>query len=181
MLRESEIGEIGVIGVVLGRDQDVRGLYVPVHQRLRMGDVERRGDLSDDAGGERRLEPPPARDQGLEVGALDVLHSDVETTALLAGPKDRDQVRVRYGRGHSGLPLEALPKVPLLGELGRDQLEGDRSLERYVGGHVDDAHTAASGDSLDPIAGQLGADGEVQHEAVISASATPRIASSAPR
>src|SRR5204862_5566143 len=50
------------------------------------------------------------------------------------------------------LALEALPEVLVRGELGRDQLQGDRALERLLDRPVDDPHAAAADLVLDPAA-----------------------------
>ena len=55
-------------------------------------------------------------------------------------------------RGEPRLAQEALAEALVLGELGRDQLERDRPLEREVGRAVDDAHAAAADHLLDAVA-----------------------------
>ena len=52
---------------------------------------------------------------------------------------------------------EPLAEAFVLGELGREDLQGDLPLEPVVLREVDDAHAAAAERPLDPIAGDLGA------------------------
>ncbi len=141
--------------VVLIGDQDIGGLHVAVHERLRMRGVEGLPDLPDDARGGVRFEHAAAGDEGLEVGALDVVHGDEEVPVVLARLKHRDHVRVPDRRGQSRLALEADAEAVVLRELVGDQLERDEAVEVDVDGAKDHAHPAASGHGLDAVAGDL--------------------------
>ena len=56
------------------------------------------------------------------------------------------------------LAQEALAERVVARELGSDELQRDRSVERELGRAVDDAHATAADDALDPVAGELGSD-----------------------
>ena len=59
-LGEAEVRQVGVVGAVragAGVEQDVRRLDVPVHQPARVRGVEGAGDLREDAGRLRQLQP----------------------------------------------------------------------------------------------------------------------------
>ena len=53
------------------------------------------------------------------------------------------------------LALEAGDRIWVLGVLGRDDLQRHGAVELDVGGLVDDPHSAASHDPLDPVARKL--------------------------
>jgi hypothetical protein len=61
-------------------------------------------------------------------------------------------------RRQAGLSEKALPEATVLGQLGREQLQRHLAPETPVLGEIDDAHAASAEQSLDPVAGQLGAD-----------------------
>ena len=111
------------------------------------------------------LEPALQRDQLAQVGALDEAHRHVQRPVLLARVVDRDHVGVVERRGDLRLALEALAELGVLGQLGGDQLERDRAVQREVDGAVDDAHAAAAGHRLDPVAADHRTDLELRHDA----------------
>jgi hypothetical protein len=151
VLGEPEVAQEDALGGP-ARDQHVGGLDVAVEEPARVGEVERRADLRDDARGARGLEPPVARDQRLQVGALDPAHGDVELAVLLARVVDGDDVGVVERGDRAQLALEALAVVGLEGVVGRDQLERDGAPERELGGAVDDAHAAPPRHRVEAIA-----------------------------
>ena len=158
-LREPEVGEVGV----LAAEQDVGRLDVAVHEPDGVRGVQRRADLVADRRDAVGREPPVARQQPLQVDALDVAHHEVEVPALLARRVHRDHVRVVDRGGDARLALEALAEAGVAGAVGRDQLDRDRPAERELRGAVDDAHAAAAGDRLDAAAGDLGAWEQIGH------------------
>jgi hypothetical protein len=98
-----------------------------------------------------------AREQLLELGAVDVAHGDVQLAGDLAGVVDRDDVRVVDRGGEAGLAQEALAEALVLRELGGEDLQRDRPLEREVVGAEHDSHPAAADEGLQPVAGELAA------------------------
>ena len=57
LLRDPEVGEVCVVGALL--DQDVAGLYVPVHERVRVRGIQRTRDLLDQEDRAADTESPP--------------------------------------------------------------------------------------------------------------------------
>ena len=119
-LRETEVGQEDVVA---RRDQDVAGLDVPMHQPAEMSSVERACGLADDPRGAGRIERPFALEQGVEIRRLDEPHRDVEVAVRLAGVEHRDDVGVLDPCGDAPLALEPLPKVGVLHQFERQQLE----------------------------------------------------------
>jgi hypothetical protein len=103
-------------------------------------------------------ERPFLGEQRLQVVAVDETHRDVQHAVGLARLVDRDHVRVVERGCELGLAQEPLPEPLVLGELRRQELEGDIALQARVMGAVDDAHATASDERLDPVAEELGAD-----------------------
>ena len=61
-------------------------------------------------------------------------------------------------RGQARLADETLLKGRIVAQLGRQELEGDGTLEHEVAGAVDDAHAAVPDHLLEPVRGKLLAD-----------------------
>jgi hypothetical protein len=166
-LREAEVGEVGV----LAAEQDVGGLDVAVHQPDGVRGVQRGADLRADRGDAVGRQQAVARQQPLEVDALDVAHHEVEVAVLLAGGVDRHHVRVVDRRGHPRLALEPLAEAGVARAVRGDQLDRDRPPQRQLRRAVHDAHAAAAGDRLDATAGDLGAWEQVGHRVDCDAAA----------
>jgi hypothetical protein len=79
-------------------DKDVRRFHVAMHEALRVGRVERVGDLRHDRQRARRLQCALAPEERLEVGALDVAHRDEEPPVGLACLVDRHDIGVVEAR-----------------------------------------------------------------------------------
>ena len=73
---------------------------------------------------------------------------------LARGVHGEDPRMVDGGR-EPRLAQEALAERLVARELGRDELQRDRPVERELGGAVDDAHAAATDDAVDAVAGEL--------------------------
>jgi hypothetical protein len=78
-------------------------------------------------------------------------HRDVERVADRPGFVDRDDGRVLDRRREAGFAFEAGPERRLRRELGRQDLEGDRTLERHVRGAEDHPHPAMPDERVDAI------------------------------
>src|SRR5262249_39395363 len=75
---------------------------------------------------------------------------------------DDDDVRMRDRRGRARLEAEARDELDELGELGREDLEGDgTSSRRLVAREEDRAHAAASETLDDDARAEPGAGGEL--------------------
>jgi hypothetical protein len=146
-LGQSEVGEERRAAL----DQHVRGLDVAVDQPLRVGRVERGGDLAADVERAVGAQPALAAQDAREVGALDVLHRQVQQAVLLARVVDGDDVRMLQRGGDPGLAVEALVEAGRLGQLGGDDLDRGAPAQVEVLGPVDEAHAAATDPLLDPI------------------------------
>ncbi len=156
--RQAEVREVAVAAPV---DQHVGRLDVPVDEPPLVRRVERVGELLDDEERARRLEWP-ARELLLQIRAVHEPHRDVEPAGDLAGVVDRDDRRVVERGGEARLAQEALAEAHVPGELGREELERDGAVEREVARAIDDAHSTAAEQRLDPVTGQLLAHGEAR-------------------
>ena len=119
------------------------GLSVLVHDSLRMGRVQRFGDLSQQPERASGLQRPLTLHQPLQVHALHPLHDEIWRAVDLAEVVHAHNVRVLDPRGGGGLDPEALEIARVARELGRDHLHRARQAERDVGRAVDDPHPAA--------------------------------------
>ena len=125
---------------VLAGDHHVAGLDVAVHQPAGVGGVERRRHLRRQAGGAHGVHVPVAADQLAQVDPVDEAHRDEELAIGFAGLVHGDHVGVLDQGRRARLTLEALAKRVVLGQLGGDQLQRHRAIERELGGPVDDPH-----------------------------------------
>ena len=153
-LDEAEVREVDVL-VAAARDQHVGGLDVPVDEAALVGGVECVRDLGDDARRPLRLEAAAAPDQGLEVRPLDPAHRDEERALGLPRLVDGDDVRMVDRGREQRLPLEALAEAVVVGQVRSDELQRHGALQRQLGRVVDDSHTAAPGEGLDPVSRHL--------------------------
>jgi hypothetical protein len=153
--------EVGQVDVLARAEQDVGGLDVAVDEPGGVGGVQRGADLLDDPHGALGREAAFAPHQRSQVIPGDVAHSDVRDPVLVARVEDRDDVRVVDGRRELGFPEEALARRSVFGESRRDDLEGDRPVERQLGRAVDDAHPSPSRDRVDPVLGEHRARSEI--------------------
>ena len=163
--RERVLGEpeVGQVHVVLGTEQDVRGLDVAVHEPGVVRGVQRRADLRDHARRPLRRELSLAPHQAADVVAGDVAHRDVRDAVLLARVVDRDHVGVIDRRRDLGLAHEPRAHRLVIQQPGRDHLQRHGAVERELGSPVHHAHAAASGDVLYAVSGEDGAGCELAH------------------
>src|SRR5262245_45779425 len=127
-----------------------------MNETTRMGVVQRVRDLTADRKRARRLECAFGTQELAEIGSDDKAHREVEAPGDLAGVVHRHNVRMLERHSKLRLPREALAEAFVDSELGRHELERDRSLQPQVVGAEDDAHPAVSDLLLDPIAEKLG-------------------------
>src|SRR6185295_12968410 len=118
--------------------------------------VERVCDVAQQVDGARGLERRVRPQQPPEVRAFDVAHRDVEEAVRLAGAVHREDVRVLERGRNLRLGQEPTTKPVVAGELRREQLQRDLTLEPQVCRTVDDAHPASADELLDAVAEQLG-------------------------
>jgi hypothetical protein len=150
--------EVGEVGVVAGPEQHVGRLHVAVHHPA-LGDVvQRLGHLAQDGERPAGLDAGGAPDEGVARGAVDVLHRQVGDPVGLPGLEHGDDVRVVEARGGDPLAREPLEEAGVGRQLARHDLEGDRPVQRELGGPVDDRLPAAAQLRVDPIAADHPAD-----------------------
>jgi hypothetical protein len=130
------------------------GFDVSMDEAARMRGVEGRRHLGHDRRGVGRIERPLRAQHAAEVAAADQVHRHEEESLILARVVDRDDVRVADGDRDPRLLREAPAETRVLGEIGRDHLQGHDVIERQVRGPVDDSHPALAGHALDPVAGE---------------------------
>ena len=129
-------------------------------QTVRMGLVERAGDLGQDGQRSIRFEPPGQAQDRRQAGAFDEAHREVELAIDLAGVVDVDDVRVAERGRQARLAQEPIAERLVLGHLRDDDLQRDPALERGVLGGVDDAHPATPDQGLDDVSAELIPDGQ---------------------
>ena len=157
-LGEAEVGQVAVFA----GEEDVARLDVAVHEPLGVGGIESASDLPDKLDRAVGLEPSLPLEQALEIDPLDVAHGDVESAPVLAGVVDGDDVGVIDRRGNARLAQKPLAEALVLGEVWGQKLERHLAPQPLVVGAVDDAHTTAADQRLDPIAGKVGADTRIR-------------------
>jgi hypothetical protein len=147
-----------VLGAADPGHERVRGLDVAVDEPVRVGLVERPGQLSDQRqrplGLERTLRVQELR----QVDPVDVAHGDVQLPVDLARLVDRDHARVVDRRRHSRLTQETRAECRVVAVVRRQDLQCDLAPETGVGRAVHDAHAATTEHPLDPIGPDVTAD-----------------------
>ena len=141
---------------MVGRvDEDVSRLHVAMDEATLVRRVEGVCDLADEP--DRALpRKRPVVDQAAEVGSSDEPGCEEELAVRLSRCVDREDAGVVDGGGQPRFAQEPLAEGVVAGELGCDELQRDRPIERELGRAVDDAHPTAADDALDPVAGELG-------------------------
>jgi hypothetical protein len=92
--------------VVLGCEEHVAGLHVPVDEPMGVRRIQGARDLADDGRRADGIELSPGADGLLQVGALDVPHRDEEHVLDLVRVVDRNDVRVVERGREPGLTQE---------------------------------------------------------------------------
>ena len=146
-LREAEIEDLHLSAVV---DHDVGGLQVPVRDPLRVGGLERVGDLDPVVEEQAHVERLPAHPLG-EGGALDELHHDERPSLVLLDRIDGADAGVVQRRGRPRLALEALEHREVVLEARGKHLDRDAPAEVGVLGFVHHAHAAGAEQTNDLV------------------------------
>ena len=128
-------------------DHHVARLDVAVHDALGMRGGQRVGDLG---GVAQRLSQrqPVGGNRAVERHAVDVLHHDEGSVALLLDAVDRDDAGVIQRRGGAGLVQKTAPGFSF-GDL--DHLDGHGAIEHRVSGPIHGAHAALPEAGLDEV------------------------------
>ena len=104
-----------------------------------MGFLKRLGDLPGDVQGVGQRQPAVLQ-PAVQRFAGDVLHHEEERIAVLADFKDLADVgMIERGHGHRLAP-QALARTRISRRLGRQQLDGDATIETRIVGEIDFAH-----------------------------------------
>src|SRR5688572_18467019 len=109
-----------------------------------MGVRERVRDLEHDAAGFSRRERSLPVESHREVFPLDQRHGEVHDPVPFIDAVDRDDVRVTQLSGGLRLAQESRSDFSAKGELRRQHLDSDQTLEAAVTGLVNDAHTTTT-------------------------------------
>ncbi len=152
--------EVADLDDAILRDHEVVGLDVAVDDAVALRVLEAARRVEDDR--ERPLDGEPAllAEEVLDAPSRHVLHGvEADGLHLVLGDADvvdlHDVRVVELARG-ARLGREAVHELRVRRELGREDLEGDASLERDLDRLVDGAHAAASEETADPVARELG-------------------------
>ena len=133
-------------------DEDVVRLDVAVDDPVPVCEAERLEDLVGVRERLRDRKRAARHDELLEAPALDHLHRDVVGALGLAAVVDRDDVRVRQGRGRLGLAAEALDEEIVVRVALVQDLDRDAAAEVLVLGEVDVRHPARAELAHDAVA-----------------------------
>ena len=136
--------------VAIGGDEDVLRLDVPVDQPTVVRRVERIADLVQDSDGASHGKLA-ARDQILEVRSADQPHREEEAALALTCLVHGDDMRMLECGLEQSLTPEALPKVGVLAQFGRDDLERHRPVEGELRRLVDGAHASLPDQRVDSV------------------------------
>ena len=154
MAGEAEVAHVGLLAVAAGRDENVPGLDVSVHEPCGVGGIESVGDLLDQIECAHGLESAFVAEQLAEIGALDVSHREVEGSTLLAGSESGDDMGVVEARRELGLAQEAAAEAFVPRQLRREQLQRDAPSRSRFRREVNRAHRPFAEERLHAKAGE---------------------------
>mmetsp|Transcript_70945 Transcript_70945/g.200242 ORF Transcript_70945/g.200242 Transcript_70945/m.200242 type:complete len:400 (+) Transcript_70945:52-1251(+) len=142
--RQPEVRDLGVHRAsVLGRQQDVVGLEVAVHDAPRVQVGHRLAESAEEPAGLRLGEAAACHDALEKVAPRDELHHEVEVRVRLEPAVELDDPRVLEAREHLGLAAEAQPRPALPPELLERLLLDDLHGPPLPAAHLDaQAHLA---------------------------------------
>ncbi len=149
--------EVGDLDLAVGGDQHVARLHVAVHDAVAVGEGKGRRDAGADLGDLVGRQLLRVAQDGRERASVDVLHHDEVDAVVLAPVEDGDDVGVGQVGGGLGLPAEPLHKGLVDGELGKEDLEGDRPIELAVYRPIDLGHPTAGDQVGQLVATRIGA------------------------
>ena len=151
----AEVGEVRplfvFVFVFVLVQQDVGRLDVSVDEPVRVGGIERGGELRHERHGSGRFEAALFAQQAGEIAARQ-LHGDEQAPLVFPHLVDGEDAPVNHRRGQPRLALGAFLSVALPVRVGCDQLEGDRLVAARAGRAVDDGCAASAEHLLDGVA-----------------------------
>ena len=149
VFRDAEVHQLGAGA----RQHDVRGLHVPVHDSVAMRVIERIGHL--DRALKRAIQRQRRFREACREGVpLEVLHHDEIDAIAGADVVQRADVRVSERCAGLCLAAEALAQARIDAVGGRQNLDGDGSIEPGVDGAEDLSHAAFTDESIDLVGSQ---------------------------
>ena len=154
---KAEVADIDPLTVRLCGDENVAGLYVPVHQPRGVCRIDGLGDLADKFESAFRLERTFAAKELTEVRPFHVGHCQIEKAVLLAGSDNRDDVRMVEACCQTGLAEKPLAIAVVVCQLRCENLERDPVTARRVLGEVHLARRAFADEGVDAKTDEDGA------------------------
>src|ERR1700719_797420 len=91
-----------------------------------------------------------------EAPALDVLHREVRSPAVVARSVYLDDVRMSQPRNGLGLAQESFPFHDMSRRAGQQHLDRDDAIERQMPGLINNSHPAPPKNALDLVVGNAG-------------------------
>ena len=137
-LRQAEIDDLHL---PRRRDEDVRGLDIPVHDAGGVRGLERIGRLDGQVEQERDRQRR-AVDAVAQRLPVEQLHDEERQIAMPPDVVERADVRVVQRRGRPGLTLEPFERRRIGRELRRQKFDRDLTAEPRVLGAINDTHPA---------------------------------------
>ena len=135
--------EVENLGVSALGDENVGGLDVAMDDAFAVRGIERVGDFDGQAEQDVHFERT-AGDAMLQGQAVQILHGDEGLAIFLADVVNGADVgMVQRGSG-LGLAAETLQSLAVLGDVFREEFQGDEAIEAGVFGLVNDTHAATT-------------------------------------
>ena len=153
--REPEVEELRAAF----RQHDVLRLEIAMDDVLLMRLVQRVHDLARDLQGVVEWQRSTRESIGERL-ALEVLEDEIPHAVLFPDVVKRADVRVVQAGDRLRFAVEALLHVGVVGEVRRQHLDGDRSIQPGVGGFVDLAHAASTEGTSDFVRTEARAGGK---------------------
>ena len=123
-------------------EEDVRRLDVAVDHALRVRVGERPRDFPHHPRHFARWQRAARCDPLRERSPIDVRHHDEDEAVDLLDGVNRDDVRMREPGGSTRLAHEPFAEVRVVGELRRQELDGNLTIEPHLACEVHDSHSA---------------------------------------
>ena len=138
--------EVRDLHLARGAAQEVCRLEVAMHDAVAVRVRERVRDVRCFAAAQPRAFERPGEKQ---------LHDDARSTVVLGDVVRADEVRVVEPRGDPRLAEEARAELRVVGEMLREHLQCDRTVEAFVVARIHDRHPAATDLPVDAICAHL--------------------------
>ena len=92
--------------------------------------------------------------------SLQILHHEVVNAVLLSNVMERADVRMIQTGDRSGLPFESLLEIGVVGQMGRQNLDGHGAVEAGVLGFINFTHPTGSDERENLVGSEFAAGGE---------------------